>query len=478
MARVVFILSITTILLNQQSCAPRRNRDAKILSDNRFGKIFDKSDDINMTLNAPLKRMFNTKNDKEAYNLDLETLDFDPPWFGDQVTIGQAGSQMITAKVKVRGGVRFDCSFPPLKIKFKKDAISGTLFEGFTSIKLGTHCEPPEQEGRVPSIPPREHAMYEMYKLFDEFHFRSRLVNMTYNDTTPAPALRAQALLIEDPESIAKRMSQPQSGLSELKLNWLERTRRPRSGDSPDVVNELNQFQLYAMIQTERIRVMADERKRRKNASPNLSDADIDASLQRDRDAIWTGKQLPALLDYSFPPGLKSRMEALLAPKQKEITLRQQALRAAIDPNRLARILVFETMILNTDWNIFGLRRFSGIAGEGNENDKNVKFLQDKAGQVIPMPYDFNESSIFGALINFEYEFKNRLSVAWDSLSNPESPGRSRFLQALREAVAKEDGLVAAVKTSHMAGADEEKLATAIRTFAACAREFLASHNI
>jgi hypothetical protein len=319
--------------------------------------------------------------------------------------------------------------------------------------------------------------MYEMYQLFDEFHFRSRLVNMSYHDITPGPAVTAQAMLLEDPESIAKRLSNSQRDLSELKLNWLERTRRPRPGDSADVVDELNQFQLYAMVQTERIRVVSEERKRRKNAAPNLSDDEIESSLQRDRDAIWTSKQLPALLDYSFPPSLKARMGALLAPMQEDITRRQDQLRSAIDPGRLARILVFETMILNTDWNIFGLRRFGGINGEGNENDKNFKILQDTSGHVIPMPYDFNESSIFSTLISFEHEYKNRLSGAWEALGAPESPGRSRFLQALQEAAAKEDELIAAVNSSHMSGPDEERLTTAIHTFVACAREFLATHN-
>lgn len=319
--------------------------------------------------------------------------------------------------------------------------------------------------------------MYEMYKFFDEFHFRSRLVNMTYNDTTPAPAVKATGLLLEDPDSIAKRMSNPHSALTELKLNWLERTRRPRSGDSADVVDDLNQYQLYAMIQTERIRVIAEERKRRKNASRELSDDDIESSLQRDRDAIWTSNQLPALMDYSFTTALKSRMEALLAPMQNDITRRQETLRAAIDPNKLAKILVFEMMLLNTDWNIFGLRRFAGIGGARSENVKNFKILQDQSGHVIPLPYDFNESYIFATLINFENEYTTRFSQAWDSLNSPESPGKSRFLQAMWEVVAKENGLVAAVKSSHMASDDEVKLTTAIHTFASCAREFLANHN-
>ncbi|MEI6399499.1 MAG: hypothetical protein WCO71_12085, partial [Pseudomonadota bacterium] len=255
MSRFVNTVGITMAFLAFQSCVPSRNHDAKILSANRFGGLFDQRDVLDLTLSAPLKHMFDSKNDKQSYDLDLETLDFDPPWFGDHVTMGQAGGRMIAAKVKVRGGVRFDCSFPPLKIKFKKDAVRGTLFEGCTSLKLGTHCEPPERAARVPSIPPREHAMYEMYKLFDEFHFRSRLLDMTYNDMTPAPAVTAQAILLEDPDTIAKRMSNPQRDLAELKLNWLERTRRPRSGDSADIVDDLNQFQLWAMIQTERIRV-------------------------------------------------------------------------------------------------------------------------------------------------------------------------------------------------------------------------------
>jgi hypothetical protein len=191
MARFVNSLVITMTAMAFLTCVPRRSHDAKILAANRFGELFDQSDVLNLTLSAPLKQMFDTKNDKQTYDLDLETLDFDPPWFGDRVTMGQTGGQAIATKVKVRGGVRFDCSFPPLKFKFKKDAVRGTLFEGFTSLKLGTHCEPPEQAALVPSIPPREHAMYEMYQLFDEFHFRSRLVTMSYNDITPGPAVTA-----------------------------------------------------------------------------------------------------------------------------------------------------------------------------------------------------------------------------------------------------------------------------------------------
>lgn len=152
---MVFILGIATVLMTHQSCVPRRNHDAKILSANRFDQLFDQSDVLNMTLSAPLKLMFDTKNEKQSCDLDLETLDFDPPWFGDRVTMGQTGDQMIAAKIKVRGGVRFNCAFPPLKITFKKTRPGERCLRASHPLSLALTASR-RQKGRVCRRFPRE----------------------------------------------------------------------------------------------------------------------------------------------------------------------------------------------------------------------------------------------------------------------------------------------------------------------------------
>lgn len=416
---------------------------------------------LNAELHAPLKSMFDAKDQRETYDVDIDTLDSDPPWSTEGVTFAVDGSAPMKAKVRVRGGVRRNCSFPPLKLKLAKNATNGTVFAGFSAFKIGTHCEPDADHRLVPA---REDALVRLYAVLSKIYFRARLMRLTYVDQSDATTTTEPALLLEEPDDIAARLP----GFEEFKPTWLEQAISPKESDSPEIRTSREQYQGGAMLQVRRIEVIDEERQRRRTIHPEWSGKKVEESLNADRDDIWRAAQLPGFADPIVDvPELLGSMETALAPRRAAIVLRQQALKASLDPPTVAQIIVFEVLAMNTDWNIFGTRALLSDGGGSDDNLKNVKVLRDSSGRLFPVPYDFDLADVFGAHANPAHEYKTRLTNVLSNLDEHSMPSRTQFVTALQVVIAAETALTTTVASSHLETDDRTKLAAAVHAFVA-----------
>lgn len=120
-------------------------------------------------------------------------------------------------KVRVRGNNRANpqvCSFPPLKLDFKKKKVDSTLFEGQNKLKLVTHCKP-GSSGEEYIL--REYYTYKLYEIITPYSFNVRLCRITYVDTEGKFKGDSHfGFLIEDIDDVAAR-----NGMIEYKAKVL-----------------------------------------------------------------------------------------------------------------------------------------------------------------------------------------------------------------------------------------------------------------
>ena len=110
----------------------------------------------------------------------------------------------IEATVEVRGLTRLrHCDFPPLRLRFEKAAVAGTLFAGQRSLKMVTHCK---KGGIYRQYTVLELLAYRIYQQITPHSFRVRALDVHYAEPGAAEAGDARlAFLIEDLKDVARR---------------------------------------------------------------------------------------------------------------------------------------------------------------------------------------------------------------------------------------------------------------------------------
>jgi hypothetical protein len=98
---------------------------------------------------------------------------------------------------------REECSFPPLRLDFKKKALEGTVFEGQNKLKMVTHCSSRLARGGYLAA---EMLAYRLLNLFTDSSFRVRALEVTYVNTDKADRETFPAFLIEHKKDLAKRV--------------------------------------------------------------------------------------------------------------------------------------------------------------------------------------------------------------------------------------------------------------------------------
>ncbi len=113
----------------------------------------------------------------------------------------------IPVKLGSRGHSRLSantCEFVPIKVTFPRNQLAGTVFEGQTTLKLGTHCQSnPDFDQFVI----REYLAYKLANLVTPLSFRARLARATYVDANSNRKLSTRsALFIEHENDVARRL--------------------------------------------------------------------------------------------------------------------------------------------------------------------------------------------------------------------------------------------------------------------------------
>jgi hypothetical protein len=119
-----------------------------------------------------------------------------------------------TVKLGSRGHLRLKsqtCEFVPIKVAFGPGPLAGTIFEGQTTLKLGTHCR---SDRDVDQYVTREYLAYKLANLVTPLSFRARLARGTYVDSRSKKKLSTHsALFLEHENDVARRL-----GGREMKL--------------------------------------------------------------------------------------------------------------------------------------------------------------------------------------------------------------------------------------------------------------------
>ena len=127
--------------------------------------LFEKDDLLYIYILANFDSLLNDRSDSaEFHNAKL--------WYYDKY----CGKTKLNIKLRTRGNFRLKrehCEFPPLRIKFYKGEINGTLFHDQEKIKMVTHC-------LADIYVLREYIIYIIYNILTEKSYNVRLAQLHY----------------------------------------------------------------------------------------------------------------------------------------------------------------------------------------------------------------------------------------------------------------------------------------------------------
>ena len=123
------------------------------------------------------------------------------------VTDERGREQTLHVRLSPRGHFRRmarNCSFVPLRVEFVKEETTGTVFEGQTTLKLGTHCQ---DDREYEQITLREYLTYPLFNVVTPRSFRARLARATYLDAKSGKSVASRyAIFIERDNEVARRL--------------------------------------------------------------------------------------------------------------------------------------------------------------------------------------------------------------------------------------------------------------------------------
>jgi hypothetical protein len=117
------------------------------------------------------------------------------------------GPQDVAVKIGSRGHFRLmrrNCDFVPIHLELPRGGeTAGTIFEGQTSLKLGTHCR---GDREYDSYTLREYLTYRLFNMVTPLSFRARLARATYVDgRTKKTIANRYAIFVEHENDVARR---------------------------------------------------------------------------------------------------------------------------------------------------------------------------------------------------------------------------------------------------------------------------------
>ena len=110
----------------------------------------------------------------------------------------------ISVSVRARGNFRRkECSYPPLKIKIKKNDAKGTVFEGNKSLKLVLPCKQAKDDALIM----KEYIAYQMYEPITKYTFNTKLLSIEFTDQSgkKSKSSTITGFFIEDDDLVADR---------------------------------------------------------------------------------------------------------------------------------------------------------------------------------------------------------------------------------------------------------------------------------
>ena len=190
-----FKITLSIVLLNSFIIFSRGSDLDSILQQNKTSPLFESEEPLKFTIIIDIKTIKNDDSD-------------DPQYSEGKLILHDESSKDINfdIKVRARGYSRrvYDfCSFPPLKLNFKKKKVKGTVFEGQDKLKLVSYCKDMamNQDWVL-----EEYLIYKAYNFLTPFSFKVRLAEITYKDVNDkSREVTRYGFLIEDDDLLAER---------------------------------------------------------------------------------------------------------------------------------------------------------------------------------------------------------------------------------------------------------------------------------
>lgn len=135
------------------------------------------------------------------------------------------GSETVfDVDIRVRGNSRLEiCSFPPLRLDFKRGELAGTVFAGQNHLKLVTLCR---EASAYRDYLEQEYQIYKIFNVLTEASFRVRWARIEYVESGARHAgdsFSAPGFLIEEDWEVARRLGLEVIETDRLGLDELDR---------------------------------------------------------------------------------------------------------------------------------------------------------------------------------------------------------------------------------------------------------------
>jgi hypothetical protein len=154
--------------------------------------LFDSEELMELTLQFDIST-FQRKKSSEEYLPALLTFH-----------LAENDSVNNTVMLRARGNNRKTvCSFPPIRLNFKKGESSDSEFADIDKIKMVTHCDPGNLNYTL-----KEYLAYKLYNVLTEYSYKVRLARIKYiNTARKNKAFSEYAFFIEPAEMLCKRLN-------------------------------------------------------------------------------------------------------------------------------------------------------------------------------------------------------------------------------------------------------------------------------
>ena len=159
-------------------------------------RLFRRSEPLDVTIAADVRGFA-----RERDSLELRK-------FAATFTVADSAGapRSIPVAIRARGHYRRqarNCDFPPVRLDVAKKDAQGTILQGNTRFKLTTTCRPESREFEQYVL--AEYGAYRAWQLVHPVHFRTRLLRVTWRDTTGTRRpFTTWGFLIEDVGEVAK----------------------------------------------------------------------------------------------------------------------------------------------------------------------------------------------------------------------------------------------------------------------------------
>ncbi|MFN8256743.1 MAG: hypothetical protein U0W24_13695 [Bacteroidales bacterium] len=188
---IPFLVVIGSFTAKSQSDSILSPYDVSDTLSKDFG-LFTNDEILNISLRFDVSE-YRRKKPKEEYMDALLTYH-----------ISDKDSVNKQVRLKTRGEFRNSyCSFPPIRLNFKKTEFQKDDLKDLGKVKMVTHCNSGND-----SYVFKEYLIYKLYNVITDYSFRVRLMKVEYINTgKKSKSIYSYAFLIEPVEYLAKRLN-------------------------------------------------------------------------------------------------------------------------------------------------------------------------------------------------------------------------------------------------------------------------------